>query len=163
MKSRIYLAYGSNMDLEQMKARCPGAQLLGTGHLDGWQLLFKGSKTGAYATIEQDEDHYVPVLIWRITEEDEKRLDRYEGFPVFYYKRQIPTIMMDEEGKECGRTSGMAYIMREYRPFGLPSSWYTKLLANSYRDFGFDKGILHEALEYTSDRFLQNLRKHRNR
>lgn len=45
--SRIYIAYGSNMDMEQMKFRCPDAQLLGTGILENWRLMFKGSKTGA--------------------------------------------------------------------------------------------------------------------
>lgn len=35
METKIYLAYGSNMDLAQMKARCPGARLLGAGRLDG--------------------------------------------------------------------------------------------------------------------------------
>ena len=47
MKTKMYIAYGSNMDLEQMQHRCPEAELLGAGHLENWRLMFKGSKTGA--------------------------------------------------------------------------------------------------------------------
>lgn len=49
---KLYIAYGSNMDEKQMAGRCPTARLLGTSELEGYRLLFKGSKTGAYATIE---------------------------------------------------------------------------------------------------------------
>ena len=80
MKTKMYIAYGSNMDLEQMQRRCPEAELLGTGRLEKWRLMFKGSKTGAYATIEREKGKSVPILLWRITEMDEERLDRYEGF-----------------------------------------------------------------------------------
>lgn len=84
---KYYIAYGSNMDEGQMVYRCPTAQLLGRTELEDYRLLFKGSKTGAYATIEPEEGSRVPVLVWTIEKEDEKRLDRYEGYQVFYYKR----------------------------------------------------------------------------
>ena len=47
---KLYIAYGSNMDEKQMAGRCPTARLFGTSELEGYRLLFKGSKTGAYAT-----------------------------------------------------------------------------------------------------------------
>ena len=54
MKKR-YIAYGSNMDEGQMAHRCPAARLLGQTEVEGYRLLFKGSLTGAYATIEPQE------------------------------------------------------------------------------------------------------------
>ena len=51
MKTKMYIAYGSNMDLEQMQRRCPEAELLGTGRLENWRLMFKGIKTGAYGSL----------------------------------------------------------------------------------------------------------------
>lgn len=132
METKIYLAYGSNMDLAQMKARCRGARLLGAGRLDGWRLLFKGSRTGAYATIEREAGKHVPVLLWRVTAEDEKSLDRYEGFPDFYYKRQLQAVTVNAAGRDCGRTRGMAYVMHEERRFGLPQGWYAALLERTY-------------------------------
>ena len=67
MKQRIYIAYGSNMSEVQMARRCPDAVLLGTGRIRGYELLFKGSLTGCYATIEKKADAFVPVVFWRIS------------------------------------------------------------------------------------------------
>ena len=86
---RYYLAYGSNLNVRQMKMRCPKATILGTAKLKGWELLFKGSKTGSYLTIEENENGSVPVVIWEVTPSDEKALDRYEDYPAFYYKKDI--------------------------------------------------------------------------
>jgi hypothetical protein len=36
-----------------MKMRCPGAKIVGTSEIKDYQLLFKGSKTGSYLTIEK--------------------------------------------------------------------------------------------------------------
>ena len=52
---KLYIAYGSNMDEGQMAYRCPTARLLGQTEVEGYRLLFKGSLTGAYATIEPQE------------------------------------------------------------------------------------------------------------
>ena len=109
MKRKLYIAYGSNMDTKQMAVRCPKAKLIGTSEVEGYRLLFKGSKTGAYATIEKAEGYKVPVLVWEITKEDEINLDRYEGFPTFYYKKDL-TIPIN--GK---RKIAMVYIMDEMK------------------------------------------------
>ena len=149
MKGRIYIAYGSNMSMEQMKFRCPEAQLLGTGLLEGWRLMFKGSLTGAYATIEREKGCTVPILLWRISAADEERLDRYEGFPSFYYKRTIQAVKTDEHGIRTGLTRGMAYIMHEERKLGAPSIHYLRILEQAYKEFGFDAEILGDAYDYS--------------
>ena len=59
-----YLAYGSNMNLEQMAARCPGAKPLGTAVLHDYKLVFRGSRGGAVATVEPHKGGSVPVLLW---------------------------------------------------------------------------------------------------
>ena len=88
-KKKYYIAYGSNLNVQQMRLRCPFAAALGTAKLEGWELLFKGSKTGSYLTIEECEGGKVPIVVWAVTETDEAALDRYEGFPSFYYKREM--------------------------------------------------------------------------
>lgn len=138
---KYYIAYGSNMDAKQMAYRCPTAQLLGRTELEDYRLLFKGSKTGAYATIEPEEGSRVPVLVWTIEKEDEKRLDRYEGYPVFYYKKDLE---IDLAGK---RVTAMAYIMDESREYGKPSERYYGVLERAYRKYGFPMEILTEAYE----------------
>ena len=157
MKGRIYIAYGSNMDLRQMKYRCPEAELLGTGVLEDWRLMFKGSKTGAYATIEKEKGQKVPVLLWKISAADEASLDRYEGFPTFYYKRIIQVVKTDANGIRCGLTRGMAYIMHEERQLGEPSPHYLDTLERAYIKFGFDEEILADAYEFSWGQSEENL------
>lgn len=142
---RLYLAYGSNMDTEQMAYRCPDARLLGASEIEDWRLLFKGSKTGSYATIEPYEGSVVPVLVWAISARDERSLDRYEGYPRFYQKHDIE---IELDGK---RVTGMAYVMDESRPYGIPTQWYYDVLFDAYVDFGFDLKILEQALRDSLD------------
>ena len=131
MKQRIYIAYGSNMSEVQMARRCPDAVLSGTGRIRGYELLFKGSLTGCYATIEKKAGAFVPVVFWRISPEDERRLDAYEGFPRFYYKKEV---------------------MHEDRRFGSPEDWYYQNMERDYRKFGFDLSILRAGLRHSRDR-----------
>jgi len=140
MKKR-YIAYGSNMDEGQMAYRCPTARLLGQTEVEGYRLLFKGSLTGAYATIEPQEGGRVPVLIWEIGAADEASLDRYEGYPSFYYKKDL-TVSLD--GQEV---TAMVYIMDERRRLGEPSGAYYGVLERAYKKFGFPMEILQTALK----------------
>ena len=154
MKGKVYIAYGSNMDFPQMEGRCPDAEFLGAGVLRNWRLMFKGSLTGSYATIEKEKGLVVPVLLWRISAADEKRLDRYEGFPSFYYKKTVTVAdvaaVNASWSPKNGKCKGMAYIMDEKRGLRHPSHSYYGVLANAYRLFGFDMDILAEALDYSN-------------
>ena len=141
MKKKYYIAYGSNMDIEQMALRCPDAILIGTSELQGYELLFKGSLTGAYATIEVKEDYIVPVLVWEISKDDEVNLDRYEGYPNFYYKKEL------EVEVEGNKLLAMIYIMDERRELGQPSRRYYRILELAYERFGFDLKILRAAFK----------------
>ena len=42
MSKKLYIAYGSNLNLEQMKFRCPTAKLVGKGTIENYELQFKG-------------------------------------------------------------------------------------------------------------------------
>ena len=83
MEKKFYLAYGSNLNVHQMAWRCPGADVAGIATLHDYRLLFRGSGSGFYLTIEPCIGSEVPVGVWSITEADEKALDRYEGYPSF--------------------------------------------------------------------------------
>ena len=151
MKKTIYLAYGSNMSLQQMYHRCPDAEPIGKGFIKEWRLMFKGSQSGNYATIEKEEGCTVPVVAWAISELDEERLDRYEGWPHFYVKE---TVEFDYIGDRPGRRvkgEGMVYIMPpENSTLGLPSQRYFDVLVEGYHRFGLDLNILYEALDYSA-------------
>ena len=139
---RYYIAYGSNLNVRQMRMRCPHATILGTANLKGWELLFKGSKTGSYLTIKECAGSTVPVVIWEVTASDEAALDRYEGFHNFYYKKDIK---LQYRGIRTGRrrtVTVFAYIMHEDRPMGVPSDYYMRICMEGYDTFRFDKRVL---------------------
>lgn len=52
---KYYIAYGSNLNVRQMKFRCPTAKVVGTSVIKGYELLYKGSKTGSYLTIDKEK------------------------------------------------------------------------------------------------------------
>ena len=146
MSKRYYIAYGSNLNIMQMRMRCPGARIIGTSVIEDYQLLFKGSKTGSYLTIEPMGGAEVPVVIWEVTESDEKALDRYEGYPNFYYKKEMT---LDIKGIRTGkvrRRDAFVYIMHEERELGIPSWYYVNTCLDGYRAFGFDEKYLFDAI-----------------
>ena len=127
-----YIAYGSNMDEDQMAHRCPGAKLIGTGRLHGFQLEFN-----RHATIVEsgNPESLVPVAVWKITEDDERRLDRYEGYPSYYRKISCGFDVGEEE-----ETPGMVYQMCnfEHNP---PDGFYYKGIKDAYEYLGFHDEI----------------------
>ena len=76
---KYYLAYGSNLNLEEMKSRCPLSKPVGAAVIPNYRLVYKGVPYRSFLTIEPCEGETVPVGIYEITEKDEARLDIYEG------------------------------------------------------------------------------------
>ena len=144
---KYYLAYGSNLNVRQMARRCPTAKAVGTAVIRDYELLFKGSKTGAYLTIEKKKGGTVPVAVWEVTDDDEKRLDAYEGCPTFYYKTDMKLPVKFTENGETKTVTAFVYIMHEDRKIGIPSETYTSTCAIGYMNFGFDIEFLNNALK----------------
>ena len=71
MEKRLYVAYGRNLNILQMKQRCPTAKLCGTGTVENYQLQFKGRPQSAFATISPKEGSSVPVAVWELQPRDE--------------------------------------------------------------------------------------------
>ena len=73
-KKQLYIAYGSNINLEQMAYRCPHSSVVGNSEIKDYELEFRG-----VATIVPKENASVPVLIWKLDERDLPTLNQYEG------------------------------------------------------------------------------------
>lgn len=155
---KYYIAYGSNLSLAQMAERCPDAVPVGRTVIQNYRLLFKGSMTGAYLTVEKAKGYAVEGVIWQISEEDEKRLDHYEGCPDFYYKKtmEVPLIAFAPEFMQPARVESLIYIMHEERRLGIPSDWYVETCYEGFKRFGLNvkrlKTALKESLEMHDDR-----------
>ena len=145
MKKRYYIAYGSNLNIRQMLMRCPDARVAGTSVIEDYQLLFKGSKTGSYLTIEPKAGSSVPVAVWSVSEMDELALDRYEGYPSFYYKKELQIPITGIRTGKVRVRKAFVYIMHEERPLGLPSMRYMETCAQGDHSFGFNQEKLRQA------------------
>ncbi len=130
VNKRLYIAYGSNMDKSQMASRCPDARVIGRTYIEDWELTMP-----SYANIEQADGKRTPALIWEITRRDEKKLDRYEGYPDAYDKINI---IVNSDGKPV---SAMAYVMTDAyrRRIRKPRSGYIEQILRGYRDAGFSE------------------------
>ena len=150
MKKRYYIAYGSNLNVAQMRWRCPDAEIVGVAELEDTQLMFRGSMTGSYLTVEPKAGSRVPVAIWEVSEKDERHLDRYEGYPTLYYKTELAVPVRDIHGgtRLC---NAFIYVMTGSRKAGAPSDTYMAICREGYEEFGFDPAILTEAHERSEE------------
>ena len=138
--------------MAQMADRCPGAKAVGTSVLKDYRLMFKGSLTGFYLTVEPKAGCSVPVGIWEVTAAHERNLDVYEGYPTLYYKTNLTLPVKDMATGEVREQDAFVYIMHEDRRIGVPSRRYVDTCMEGCRDFGFDTDALKEAVDYSRRR-----------
>ena len=71
-QKQLYIAYGSNINSEQMAYRCPHSKAVGTSEIKDFELEFR-----SYATIVPKKGASVPVVIWELEGSDITALNRY--------------------------------------------------------------------------------------
>ena len=87
----LYFAYGSNMNPARMAKRCPGAIDLGGAVLRNHRVVER-----LYADIDFEEGADMQGVLYVITEEHLRKLDRFEGYPSVYRR-----IWVDVEFEDC--------------------------------------------------------------
>lgn len=134
----LYVAYGSNMNLEQMDWRCPNSELIGTGIIKDYRLVFN-----THADIIPTQGAYVPVVVWDVPAQDWEYLDVYEGYPKYYVKENVTVNMDDGNVEEC-----VVYVMSdENKGFEPPFDDYWDTIIDGYEDNGItDTSALYSAL-----------------
>ncbi len=140
-KERLYFAYGSNINLVQMANRCPDATALMPVVLPGYELVYRA---GGVATVIPREGSEVHGLLWSITPECEKSLDRYEGYPSFYHKTDV-TVTDPKTGKNY---VVMMYEMdQRYKGPSMPSAPYFECIMQGYIENRMDISPLIHSLQ----------------
>src|SRR3989344_3074387 len=129
-------AYGSNMDLEQMKKRCPGSVLLGKAVLKDYRIafsIFSDLRKCGCADIQCVPGSEVWGLLYRISDSDLDALDEYEGHPVHY--RRISCSVTDETGVVRNvETYEVVNKNAEHLP---PSEEYLGIMVHAAEKFSF--------------------------
>ncbi len=131
----LYFAYGSNLNLFQMKRRCKDSVFLKKYELKGYRLNFR-SKYRA-ADIEKSKNSLVPGALFEISKSDEKKLDVYEDYPILYKK-----IYFNYYNKKV-----MTYIMVNKTEFRYPTERYLNVVKRGYKDCNLDMKYLKIALQ----------------
>lgn len=128
MKTKLYLAYGSNLNKRQMANRCPDAVSLGRVQIPGWVMRFSGVAT----IVPSNERELGPLEagLWKITERCEEALDKYEGYPWLYHKKTI---------------NGFMTYIKNIDEISPPSELYFNSVRIGYEDFGLNIKHLYSA------------------
>jgi hypothetical protein len=132
----LYAAYGSNLDPDRMRQRCPHSPVESFGWLKGWRLTFGGEDVGwdgALATVVQDPQAQTYVMLYDVSPLDEKVLDEWEGAGLglegVYDKLRVRVSTLD------GDTLAWTYVLVAYEG-GLPSCQYLGLVAEAAEKAG---------------------------
>ena len=135
--ARLYFAYGSNMDENQMAVRCPNSKLLGRAKLSGYRYIIYSR---GFASVRPEEGAIVEGLLWAIPQEDEKTLDRYEGIQYNCYTKENMKVMFNEKDTEC-----LVYIGTDDID-GTPGYSYQRLIVDAAKKHDLPKDYI-EMLE----------------
>ena len=143
----LYFAYGSNLHHLQMKKRCKDSIFLKKIILKDFKLTFR-SKYRA-ADIQPKNKSIVPGALFEISKSDEKKLDKYEDYPILYKKYYF---------KYYGRKV-MTYIMVKKTHFMYPTTRYLNIVKKGYKDCVLNIEYLKKALSNQNLTKLKNLKK----
>ena len=132
---RYYFAYGMNTNIDEMASRCPRAINLGRCTLAGFELKFR-----LHADIDEVVGSEMEGVLWDITEECERALDRLEGYPYYYDKIEVVVIPDNPDSNNYNNTRiiAMAYIMNTKGQEEAPSINYEDCLIEGYTANGLD-------------------------
>ncbi len=129
----LYAAYGSNLSPAQMALRAPHSPAQGTGWIRGWRLSFGGADIGwdgALATLVEDPDSSVFVMLYDVPKWDEKNLDEWEGTALGVFV-EIRVRVATEDGDAMA----WIYVVDGYEG-GLPSAHYLGVIADAAEEAG---------------------------
>jgi gamma-glutamylcyclotransferase len=131
-----YFAYGSNLSIKQMSARCPDSKQKVSAALPNYKLIFAGysrSLNGGTASIKSFKGQRVNGAVYEITEKDLNKLDKYESYPSIYDRIKV-TVWTDTGDP----IEAVTYIKKEQSPETKPSREYLTLIMQGYRDWDIE-------------------------
>ena len=145
----IYFAYGSNLDWNQIRKRCPSVSFIGIAKLTGYRIGFtrlsSRRKCGA-ADIVSDIAGEVWGVLYKIDEIDVEKLDKSEGYKPGRnnnaYRRIEVTVFVDGDNTKPITAFTYEVVNKEFNKYK-PSPDYKKQIVNGAK-------YLHLPEEYIS-------------
>lgn len=121
----LYFAYGANMDIPAMAARCPRSRPLGRGRLARHRLFFMAC---GYASLARDPRLSVHGVLWDLACADVPALDRYEDVARGLYVKTLLPVLREP----LGSARALVYVGRETQQ-GLPAPDYLDSIVEAAR------------------------------
>jgi len=122
----LYFAYGSNLDLDQMRARAPNARVVGLGLLRDYRLTFPLRSLrwgGGAAGVTHAHGGMVWGVLYELSHDDLASLDAHEGWhgPGNHhntYDRDLATVELTrpDDGSVPRRVRATTYFARNLNP-----------------------------------------------
>jgi gamma-glutamylcyclotransferase (GGCT)/AIG2-like uncharacterized protein YtfP len=128
-----YFAYASNMNRRQMAQRAGAVAEEKVARLDNYELNFDKIARGGTGTanIVPAEGKTVWGVLYRLTEQQLKALDRFEGVPEHYRRSEVTVV--DAEGKKVG---AQVYLARKVRKGLKPDRIYLQKIVEGAEAHG---------------------------
>lgn len=141
-RSRIYLAYGSNLHPSRLEARIGSVELLGTVELPGWSLRFekRGGDGSAKANLHSmpGSEKSALAAAYSLRPDQVSRLDVFEGCGRGYETFPVTVGMNDETVHAFTYLSPSHWLSGSMLPF----DWYVELIVAGARFHRFDESYV---------------------
>lgn len=127
----LYFTYGSNLNHKQMNYTCPDNKFIKRVYLDNYKFVYDGHSNkwkGAVANILKSADNIVWGGLYEISESDLANLDRREGFPKSYNRKELE--IKDDQGNIY---KAITYF-RIGEKVDNPSNKYRKIVVSGTKD-----------------------------
>ena len=124
----LYAAYATSLDPSRLAAIAPHSPPRGAGWLSGWRLTYGGEDVGwdgALATVVEDPESHVFVMLYDLHDLDERALDKWEGTDLGLWRKirvRVDTLN--------GSPLAWVYVLDAFEG-GLPSAHYVGLIADA--------------------------------
>lgn len=100
MNKIYYFAFGSNINTERLKERSVNFVDIKSGFIKGYKLAFDkkalGKQGQTYANIQKSENSIVEGILYEVSEQCIKNLDKFEGVPNHYIRKEIDVFTKNE-------------------------------------------------------------------
>lgn len=131
----LCFAYGSNMDVDAMAARCPASRPVGLARLPRHRLAMVRE---GYLSVTRDPRRDVHGLLWDIAFADMPALDRYEAVASGLYSKVQQAVITGR-----GPRRAIVYVGRNAGP-GEPLPGYLDGVVEAARRLGLPPDALRE-------------------
>jgi hypothetical protein len=124
-----------------MQLRCRDSEYIKNFFLEGYKLSFCAvSRSYGVANIIKKSGSKVPGGIWKISENDERKLDDYEGYPTLYTKDYF----------KLNNEEVLFYIIKRNYVFKRPAREYVDIIHQGYKDCDLESEYLKRRLAHYS-------------